>query len=344
MKIWISLFFLVFTNILVINAQTISDAIRQNNKQLKNYTDSLDYFDKLFNAKKIDLIHYQLSIGRLSSELSLLAGNNFEITYPVVDSVTYANYQQETPTKDLTEFEEEKIEMDMPSDQKGSTKAPKIKMPMSARALGMINPTTNKRTKLGINVGIGFTSLLKEVNDYNYPKIQIGDNFYIQHVTLVIKTRLGGDQSKMKLRYGIGLDYVSLKQKEDFKNLQVLNDKPIFVSSTSKDIQEVKLKTKFLKIPLGLDYKISKKFNLRAGCFYNILLSSKEISEFEYSEDEEASVKIEKDFGLNKNVFGLEYAIGYKHFELYFEHSLNSLLNNKADADLTYFKFGLNLK
>ncbi|NOT36107.1 MAG: hypothetical protein HOP11_01880 [Saprospiraceae bacterium] len=334
-----SLLFIISFRLL---SQENGNDIKFNNLNLKIYSDSLQVLDQWLESGKINSTEYKIAIYRISSEMAYLTGNNVETTYPVVDSIIYSTMKDaELPTSNDEQpsmNSEENTSQDVPEEPM------KIKMPLSARVVGLMIPNPERRTKLSVNLCFGATGILNNSKEFGYPEIDLLKNFYVHNLRLDLRTRLGRSNSKIGIIYGIGFDYVSLRQTEDLKQLQELNEKPVFASLTPTESEaSIKLRLKYLRFPLGLDYKINKKVNLQVHGFYNLLLRQRQYVYLE-SDDDKKTIIDENKFGLNSNLIGMHYHIGFKRNYLFFEHSLNSILNGKADQDWKYFKIGIGFR
>lgn len=329
-----------------LQAQIQLDDLKSNNRNIKAYSDSLLVFDELLSNGKISEVEYQLAVYRLSSEISMHAGTNVESTYSIFDSIVYSTmkdpqlpdqFDSETPANTAIGDS-----LDTPTEF--SDKPMKIKMPLGVRIAGMF-AKKQSRTKLGLSVCIGFNSMINSTSEFNYPEIKLFQNFYFQNLMLNFRTRLGKENSKIGIVYGLGLDYLSLKQNDNFKILSEENDKPEFnpIALPLEGYEEVKLRLKYIRIPLGLDYKINNKINIQAHAFYNILVRQRQYISFEADENESTVIE-EKPFGLNPAALALHYHLGFKRYFVFFEHSMSSVLNNKADKDLRYFKVGIGFR
>ncbi len=330
-----------------INAQEEFDRIRANNESIQAYSDSLRYFEKLLKDQSISEVDYQLAINRLSSELSTLAGYNFEITYKIADSVTYAQYRidvndntmtEEEVTSDIGYSAADTITFDT------SFTMPKPKKSMMGKAMSVAFPNPANRTSIRIESSIGFNGLMKDIKENNYPSVNPFSTFTIQNLMLTFRTRLGREKSKIGIKYGLGLDYVSLTQKDDYKLLNFDSDSTIFTSANNPSIECVKWKLRYLKFPLALHYKFGKKYAVQVGGFYNLLIRQRQI--IKSTDDFIGNKKetLETDFALNKNILGLEYKLQRKRMYIFFEHSLNSVLSDSAPQKLNYMKFGIGIQ
>ncbi|MEO6190198.1 MAG: outer membrane beta-barrel protein [Saprospiraceae bacterium] len=344
----ISFFLLFFVHMFISQAQTSIELIQINNARLRAYTDSLQYFSSQFTSHKIDELNYQISVNRISSEISVISGSNYELTYALVDSVYYANYKNEVPNPETTPIDPPMTEEPVAIEPMDTSFVPtKRKKTVVGEAMKLAFPNPDKRTNINFSFGIGFTGLTQNIKEYNYPNIKPFENFYFQNIQISWRTRIGKLKSPFAIRYGIGLDYVSLNQTSNLKLLSKINGVPIFQDAIAlgiNNLDEVKIRLKYLKIPLGLYYSFNKKTALHVGGYYNRLIRQRVEQEYKDLNDDDYNTSSEKDFGLNKNEFGLEYSFRYKYYVLFFEHSLNSILNEKAPKDLNYMKFGLGFR
>lgn len=347
-KVLFLVFFVFWIKFSTFGQESNAEQIKQNSLEIKKYSDSLQYYIQLLNLNKIDDISYQLSINRVSSELSKLSGSNFEITYHIADSVYYAQYVLPEPIQEDPIPTANPSEMATPMDGLDTANFDfKPKRNLTATALQMVLPDPTRRTRMEFSIKFGFNGSTINNNTNSYPQFNIGQNFYFQYLGFGFKTRLGNEHSRFSIRYGIGLDYLSLKQKDNIRILRNVDDKPIFIDPKTEGItnlDEYKIRLKYLKIPIGIQAKISKKVKLHVNTFYNILVRERTYSRYSLDSKHDETITSEKDFKLNKNIFGMEYAISYKRINLFFEHSLNSILNNNSTDELKYYKFGIGIR
>ncbi|MCC6816597.1 MAG: hypothetical protein IT267_09310 [Saprospiraceae bacterium] len=334
-----------------VRSQGTSEYLIENNKLIRYWYDSLEYFQNIYLDKKITDTEFQIATNRIASELSNIVGYSLGATYSLVDSVLSAGMTE----GDISDFQNSQTDSSyhqfnhpndsMYNDISTEDHSPDIKMPLSAKIASAIVSGSEKRTKFGMSLSFGFTSG-NYLNGNLSPSYPLFNNFYCQNWGIVnFKTRLGGQKSKLGLVYGISLDFLSLKQTKDFKALNLINDKPVFSDAVpiSGKFKSIKLKMNYLRIPLGLNFKFFKNWDIQVNGFYNILLTQKQIYKVD---DGEISSKttIKQNLGMNKNLIGMNYQIGTKRFFIFAEHSLNSILNSNSDKSFNYFKFGIGLR
>ncbi len=329
-------------------AQSNIQDIKTNNEQIIFWTDSLEYFQTQIQSGKISDIDYQIAINRISSEISILAGNNIETTYQIVDSIQYSAMEMPNESiigsnSDDSLFQNnDNLEI---VHNNASDKPMKIKMPLGARIASAVLSKPQKRTKTGFNIGFGFNTLTNSSSTYNHPTINWYENLFIDHLMLNFRTRLGNSNSKFGIVYGIGFDYLSFKQKENWKTLINNNGKPVFENFVSiNNIDKVKLRLKYLRIPLGLDFSFNKHFSIQISSFYDLLVRQRQYITTHSTNNDKTSNIESKDFGLNKHLIGMHYQFGWGRIYAFAEHNINSILNDKADYRLELVKFGIGIR
>lgn len=340
-------FYLLFISLNIYSQSTIL-GINSNNEGISFWSDSLKYFQVHYQSGKINEIDYQVAIHRISSEITIMAGNNIETTYPVVDSILYSSMETAdesmitTENSDSLNPETEQTDFDISNPM--PEEPMKVKMPLSARILTAVVPKPQARTKSGISMGFGFNTL-NNSSDAHRPTINWYQNFYIDHLMINFRTRLGNSNSKLGIVYGIGFDYLTFKQKENWKTLINNNGKPSFENTVSiNSLDEVKLRLKYLRIPIGLDFKFTKNYSLQISGFYNLLVRQRQYTTTHNTNDDKTRIIESKDFGLNKHLFGIHYQFAWRRFYAFTEHNLNSILNDNADHELGFVKFGVGIR
>lgn len=325
-------------------SQNFFDGINMVQSGLHKYIDTLDLIREKFNEGKIGSVEYQLEINRISTEISMLAGRNMELTFPVVDSIS-SIVIAESEKNTMGTFDS--IENDTVEEFSVPKAHKKAKHNLLSTLLNVAMPPTHKKTYIEGNIRVGFIQSLGPNGAGTYtPSSKAIHNFYLDNFHVALRTRMGQKASRLFVRYGLGLDYVSIKQKMNIQPLitdQVLI--PYFDSKTSTDlsIEATKLRLKYLYIPLGVTCQIQKNLSVEASLFVNILLRERYFTEFKVNERDYETV-LYNNLGPRNCYAGLNAQIFYKRTGLFFETSVNSIFKKQSFTNLNYFKFGFVFK
>ncbi len=338
----VSVFIFPFNSKLI--SQNFFEEIDMVHAGLHKYIDSLDLSREKFIIGRAGSVEYQLEINRISTEISMLAGRNLELTFPIVDSINSIWLSKpEYITMDTAGFFEADT-VEAFSFPKGHKVAKRNVMSLLMDA---VIPSPTQKTYFEGNIRLGFIESLNPHGAGTYtPSMKAGHNFYFDNLHIALRTRLGQNGSRLFIRYGLGIDYISITQKMNIQRL--ITDQVIFPYfdnkvNTDPNIEATKLRLKYLYIPLGLACHLQKKLRIEASAFINILLRERYYTEFSGSERDYETV-LNTNLGARNYYAGINAQFFYKRTGLYFETSFNSIFKRQSLTNINYFKIGVVLR
>ncbi len=335
----VSVFIFSFNTKLI--SQNFFEEIDKVHAGLLKYIDSLDLSREKFINGRSGSVEYQLEINRISTEISMLAGRNLELTFPIVDSINSIWLSNpDYIAMDTSGFSEADTVEEFSFPKGHNVAKPNV---MSV-FMDAVIPSPNKKTYLEGNIRLGFIQSMSPHGTGTFtPSLKAWHNFYFDNFHLALRTRLGHNGSRLFIRYGLGIDYVSISQKMNIQRL--ITDQVIFPYfdnkvNTDPSIEATKLRLKYLYIPLGLACQFQKKLRIEASAFINILLRERYYTEFSGSERDYETV-LHTNLGVRNFYTGINAQFFYKRTGLYFETSFNSIFKRQSLTNINYFKIGV---
>lgn len=199
-----------------------------------------------------------------------------------------------------------------------------------------------KRTSFKIRYGMYWNGLKSgsQTASVTYPKFNTWSSYnWFGEFDILLNTRLGGSKSKISLYYGIGWDNRCYVQKKDPLKLTVVNKEAQF-SGTPEKLDRSQIELSYFRIPLGLQFK-SKKFAANLGGYVGFNTSHSQVLEYTTTEDEEAELRLDKDYDFTKTNYGLSASIGYKRMHIGINYDLSTLFKNSNDYEFNAWRVGL---
>lgn len=199
--------------------------------------------------------------------------------------------------------------------------------------IGMSGP--GKRTNLAPLWGFGPTIVNSgtELDGIYYPEFKPFAS-WSNDLGVMLRTRLGGDMSKVNLTYGLLWRYINVETDKGVLGLD--GDNPIYFRDPEATNTELNIHT--LSIPLMVEYR--SKFSVAAGGFIAYRIGSS--SEHDFKVDgNRFRTKLYSDFGLNDLLYGVSLQVGGKRARLYMNYYLNNLFAEDEPYNFTVMNFGI---
>jgi hypothetical protein len=199
--------------------------------------------------------------------------------------------------------------------------------------IGMSGP--GKRTTPTLLWGFGptFINSGSELDGIYYPDFKPFAS-WSNDLGVMLRTRLGGDMSKVNLTYGLLWRYINVET--DKGVLGIDGNDPFYFRDPEATNTELNIHT--LSIPLMIEYR--SKFSVAAGGFLAYRIGSN--SEHDYKVDgNRFRTKLYADFGLNDLLYGASLQIGGKRARLYMNYYLNTLFAKDEPYNFTVMNVGI---
>ena len=203
-------------------------------------------------------------------------------------------------------------------------------------------PRHRRRTTDDFELLLGFNNFTQKTQGKPYDLNPFGSRYVA--LNWHYRTRIGGDNSKFYLKYGLEVAWNNYMFEDKFRIVK--NDSASFVSgvdnsNSNAKIRKSKLTTTFLNAPIELQFK-KKNFRASVGGFVGYRLGS--YSKVVYSVD--GDTKKDRDYSnffLNNWQYGLRATVGVKHVDFFVNYHLSNLFTDKKGPELTPFSFGIKL-
>lgn len=193
-----------------------------------------------------------------------------------------------------------------------------------------VNKNSNRRTKMYFTLALGVNGLQKGDNNTDLVQPNI-DTWKSRNVEfgILLKTRLGGVSSPVKVYYGLTYNrfgYVLKGQDFDYKADPNAYPEAAFTNVTN--IKDARLKIGYAVVPLGLEFRLGKSGNLALGGYAG--LRTRTSFEKEYNSVRDVSNHDVKNarFGMNNTIYGAQASIGKGGLSLYGKINLSDLYSD----------------
>ena len=195
---------------------------------------------------------------------------------------------------------------------------------------------STSRTGITAYWGFGPTFVTSNVeeNGVYYPEFKPFSS-WSNDLGVMWHTRLGGQESKFNLFYGLLCLYINIETKEGRLELDA-DDQPVY--SEIVDVKNTELNIHTLSIPLLFEYK--SKFSVAAGGFLAYRIGSSSEVDGKVNGNR-YDTKLRADFGLNDLLYGVTAQIGAKRVRLYANYYLNNLFKEDSPYDFTVMNIGI---
>ncbi|MDB4107552.1 outer membrane beta-barrel protein [Bacteroidia bacterium] len=196
--------------------------------------------------------------------------------------------------------------------------------------------------ELGFNNLINADGKLEAEAGYEVMSVNAGNSIHFHWKIITQAMNLYKD--KVRLVYGIGLDFNNYRFKNDI-NLSVDSGSILRADIGSINYKKNKLVTKLLTVPVLLNFKINPKkisdeyLYISAGGNFGYLLGSHQKQVWEVNGKKEN--KIEGDYNLEQFRVGYEVQFGYKNVVLYGKYFPKSIFKTNQGPDLRTVSAGI---
>lgn len=194
------------------------------------------------------------------------------------------------------------------------------------------------RTSISPYWGFGPTFVTSniEVVGYEYPEFKPFSS-WSNDLGIMLRTRLGGKESKFHLFYGVLWRYINIETDNSQLGVDVTTGNAIYFTPTP-DADNTELNIHTLSVPLLLEYKGKVSFALGGFAAYHLCSSS----ETDYKSDQrDQFTTIREDFGLNDLLYGVTGQIGIKRARVYVNYYLNNIFADDSPYDFTVMNIGI---
>lgn len=329
-----------------LHAQEYKEDLKTANKEIYLLTDSLWSLEKLYLSKSIDEKTYLAGSGELLNALSAMAYSNASNytrqNEPNVSEIVGEIVPEIMQPESLEMFESVDT-IPKENNMEGVVDYSPPRNPIS------LITGAGRRTTFKIRYGMFWNGLTQgnSLQNINYPNFKLGSSFHwLGELDLLLQTRLGKNKlSPWSIYYGIGLDNREFTQKDDPQQLTLNSQNkaafivPLIVPSSEK-LEEATLNLSYFRIPVGFQFK-KKKFAINVGSYLGFMTSHKQSLEYSTADGEEAELILDKEYNLEKTIYGLSASLGFKRVHVAFNYDLNTLFKANDQYEYNAWKIGL---
>lgn len=197
------------------------------------------------------------------------------------------------------------------------------------------------RTHSTFDIDLGFNTFTQKTSDKAYDLSPLGSRYIA--LRWGYRTRLGGDKSPVRLRYGLEVAWNNYMFQDDYRIVKEANQvgfvQKFDAMGNPINFKKSKLTTCFLNVPVTFEYK-KKNFRAGLGGFAGYRLDS--YSKIKYSADGDTKRDREhSNFYLNNLQYGLRATLGIKEVDFFVNYHLNNLFQTDKADKLTPISFGI---
>lgn len=311
-----------------------SSGICQNEAQVK--LDNMKYYLSVIKEYAQSMRQYADStkiiqlLDQMDEVTLALEDEVYKITVPEEQANTVNNESQQSEQKSETEMTEESTKETFPKYEKPQD---------SGGALSKMLPFKNK-----FNTSIKFQFGINALIDHNEPRagilspeINTGGSWYWD-VALVRKARLGGENAKVALNYGLGYLKNTFDIENDLRLVSNNTNKPEFVAvPDAKD--HPTMSTGHIYLPLSLTFSLSRKVKIEAGGYFGYRVASSQKIELK-SNKEIIHEHRKSSYNFNNWVYGTQFSLDVSGFDLIFRYNASKLFKESSIHDLNTWMVG----
>jgi hypothetical protein len=193
-----------------------------------------------------------------------------------------------------------------------------------------VSKDNKRRTKMYFTLALGVNGL--QQNELNKELVQPNLDVWKSRNTefgILLKTRIGGVSSPVKVYYGLTYSRFSYVLKsQDFDYKTDVNAYPEAAFTNATNIKDARLRIGYATIPLGLEFRLGKSGSLALGGYAGLRTNTSFTKEYNSVRDVSNHDEKNARFGMNNTIYGAQASIGKGGLSLYGKVNISDLYSD----------------